>query len=83
MGKEKIFKDNIAKDCFAYYKGRCRALTVKQCEGKGCSFYKTRHHQEQDRERTRKRIMSLDKGLQKYIIERYYMGKNKFFELEE
>lgn len=75
MGKEKVFKDNIAKDCFAYHKGRCRALTVKQCEGKGCSFYKTKQQLQQEKHLTFKRIKTLDKSTQLHIAESYYGNK--------
>lgn len=65
------------KDCFAYINGRCRALTVKKCEGSRCNFYKSKDQQLNDKERARQRVLSLNKNTKRHIIDKYYKGKMK------
>lgn len=62
-------------ECFALRKGRCTALNVKKCEGSSCSFYKTEQQFNADREKSIKRIGSLDQVTQSHISETYYGGK--------
>lgn len=64
-GLDKLKEEN----CFAYKKGKCRALKVKEC--KGCNFYKTKEKAEEGRAKAIGRIMSLDKNIRADIIHKY------------
>lgn len=58
------------KDCFAYDKGKCKALKRKRC--KGCNFFKSKKQAALGRQKAIDRIMSLDKEKRDSIIQKYY-----------
>ncbi len=64
---------NQNKTCFAYMKGRCKALNTKKCDG--CNFYKTTEQYKQDQQKAIDKILTLNKMLIEYITRTYYKGK--------
>lgn len=67
------------KECFAYQRGRCKALTVTKCQGPECSFFKTKAQLEEERQKVFQHIQSLDESTRRYIIDTYYGGKMKIY----
>lgn len=61
-------------------RGRCTALHVPYCKGKGCPFMKTREQQEEEIKAVYKRIATLEEIKQKRISEKYYNGKRPWRE---
>lgn len=71
--KSKVEGKLTVHGCFAYQNGKCKVLTVSECEGSGCGFFKTVNQLELERIETMKRICSLNMNIQKQIAEMYYI----------
>ncbi len=71
------------KDCFAYQRGRCKALTVEKCRGSGCGFFKTAARLAGERQKVFQYIQSLDEHKRRHIIDVYYGGNIKLLNGEE
>ena len=65
----------MEKQCFAYRNGKCKVLKVKKCEGKSCSFFKTKAQVDEDQKKVFRRINSLDPATRRNIMDLYYGGK--------
>jgi hypothetical protein len=65
------------QDCFAYKNGNCKVLRVKQCEGVGCSFFKTKPQLQMDRLKAFEHIQSLDANIRNEIIDVYNLESEK------
>ncbi len=62
--------------CFALSKNnRCRILTVYECTGTDCPFYKTPEQATESRRKVNARLAGLDKAYQEHIADTYYRGK--------
>jgi len=62
--------------CFALGgHNRCRILTVYECPGSDCAFFKTPEQAAEARRKANARLASLDKDYQKHIADTYYRGK--------
>ena len=70
----------MKETCFAYKKGKCNVLKVKQCQGEECPFFKTREQFGEDKKKVLRRINSLDISLKKNIMDLYYNGKMSLLE---
>lgn len=70
----------LIEKCFAYREGKCNILNVRECEGYECSFFKTWKQSKKDKKRALDRIRSLDREMQRSIIQNYYGGKMKLLE---
>jgi hypothetical protein len=67
--------------CFGLNKyNQCQVLTVVNCPGISCSFYKTPEQAEESRRKANARLASLDKAYQKFIADTYYRGKMPWLE---
>lgn len=60
------------EQCFAYFRGECRALKIIGCED--CVFCKAKEQLKEERKLVKKRLRSLSQEQQVYIYEKYYGG---------
>lgn len=60
----------MKKDCFAYG-GVTKCLILKKLKCEGCPFYKTASQLKLERDKSRKRIESLNPQKQAYIADTY------------
>lgn len=66
-------------DCFAHKNSKCKVLRVKQCEGVGCSFYKTEHQLQMERQKAFEHIQALDVSIRNVIRAMYKLDIEKQF----
>ncbi|OIJ13693.1 hypothetical protein BKP37_09625 [Anaerobacillus alkalilacustris] len=66
------------QNCFAYMNGKCKVLRVKQCEGVGCSFFKTSTQLQMDRLKAFEHIQSLDVKIRNEIIDMYNLDNSNY-----
>lgn len=67
--------------CFADKPKGCEALNKKICDS--CPFYKTETQLKEDKQKTYKRIESLDKSQQLAIANKYFKDKMPWTETQE
>lgn len=60
------------EQCFAYLRGKCKALKMIDCED--CVFCKNKEKLKEERRLVKKRLRSLPREHQFYIYEKYYGG---------
>jgi hypothetical protein len=57
-----------------YNSDNCRALSIKDCIGKQCPFYRSPESIEKSREQWKMRLLSLPDERQSEIAKKYYGG---------
>lgn len=62
-------------DCFAMKEnGKCSVMKSGECEGRSCSFHKTKEEYQESVRKANERLRSLPEYQQEAVADKYYGG---------